>query len=76
MKMQKKDSLKLIKKLLQEDFDVVRAIDVWYSSYQKITVNEFMECSDVSPEYLTQIINEYIYSLQEAKKEIESYETT
>jgi RIO-like serine/threonine protein kinase len=76
MKMQKKDSLKLIKKLLQEDFDVVRAIDVWYSSYQKITIGEFMECSDVSPEHLTQIINEYIYSLQEAKKEIESYEPT
>jgi hypothetical protein len=71
----KKTNLEMIARHLNENDDVHSAVDVWFSSYQKISAKEFLDCSDGcwSNQKILEIIEDEIMMLTSARDEIKQH---
>ena len=70
----KKTNLEVIAHRLNEKNDVHSAVDVWFSSYQKISAKEFLECSeDWSDSEILEIIEDDLAMLTSARDEIKQH---
>jgi hypothetical protein len=70
----KKTNLEMIARHLNENDDVHSAVDVWFSSYQKISAKEFLECNEsYFGSEILEIIEDEIMMLTSARDEIKRH---